>query len=543
MKTNILLLSLVATTLVTLPFEHFSFKDLGDGKAIAQNVKPIPKVAQATQEWNAGMRLLRVFDDRGNFLGIGIQLDVLNKPFTKYANVVYQLSVGKEGRWLDLYSSVGARLLPKAAGSLAPAIEIISIDEIANQLGTSVNALPELDLKARVLIKYDTRDLREQLIGLESIQAFGAIAQASTRELSNRQPVARPTQTPPAQVEIKPARPQTVTPPRPVPAVSPPAAKPPTVYPSNPNVDPSDAELGISGDIYPRQKSLFSFGSKPQAGMLLAQDPFPPEPAIDSNEIPPWVDPSTLNIKPHRGHFSLAILRGSKLGSISPSQVIARISLKSKRANGYLRERYLGDYLFSINQRATFVKGSNPEDRVVVRLFDLKNQLLGYTEFELLEDFATVNLILPSDASANGTLRTVYGLDVNQLGSIDRGTSVYDYYTQLVPSEQKLKDTTVRFLTDTRNINFDLFKVNGIPLPSIQPVFTNLFAEGANSLIKSPVKAFTLDLDPNMMVFPQQVVPLIPIASNRPTYEVITQILKYKDIALPPSEQSTIFSD
>jgi hypothetical protein len=257
MKTNISILFLAAITLALFPLEHFGFEYLKQGKAFAENVKTsdrgisnqIPIVAQASQEWNVGPRLFRVFDNNGNFLGIGIQLNVLNKPVTKYANVVYQLSVGKEGRWLDLYSSVGARLLPKTAGSLFAPVEIISINEIANQLGTSVNALPDLDLRAIALIKYDTRELREQSIAIESIQSYKTIPQASLGDLASQtQPTRVPT------VEIKPTRPlpQTVTPTRPTAPVTTPTVIPANRFPGNPNVDPADAELGISGDIAPR---------------------------------------------------------------------------------------------------------------------------------------------------------------------------------------------------------------------------------------------------------------------------------------------------
>ncbi|CAN1209364.1 hypothetical protein TUMEXPCC7403_04010 [Tumidithrix helvetica PCC 7403] len=257
---QVALLSLIATTLAIIPSDRLS---IGNAKAetthaIASGMRtnaipssPSP-VAQSSESWNAGVRLLRVFDDSGRFLGIGIQLDVLNKPATKYANVVYQLSVGREGRWVDLYSSTGARLLPRQAGGLTPPVEIISIDEIASQLGTSVNALPELELRAITLIKYDTRDLREQAIALEAIQPFRAIAQASMSQVSNRQVVEVRPQTS-TQIPVKPTRPLPTTAPV-VPSRPTPVVNPPSSYP-NPNANPGDAELGIPNDIYPNSKN------------------------------------------------------------------------------------------------------------------------------------------------------------------------------------------------------------------------------------------------------------------------------------------------
>ena len=52
---------------------------------------------------------------------------------------------------------------------------------------------------------------------------------------------------------------------------------------------------------------------------------------------------------PHRGHFSLAILQNQP----RLSQVIARISIRSKRSNGFLVERFVGDYRFTANTDQT----------------------------------------------------------------------------------------------------------------------------------------------------------------------------------------------
>ncbi|MEE3719637.1 hypothetical protein V2H45_23120 [Tumidithrix elongata RA019] len=248
---QVAMLALVATTVTIVSSDRFGIEN-ARAETTDTMLPSTVIVAQNSQAWNTGVRLLRVFDNSGRFLGIGIQLDVLNKPVTKYANVVYQLSVGREGRWVDLYSSTGARLLPKTAGSLTPPVEIVSIDEIASQLGTSTNALPDLDLRAVTLIKYDTRELREQVIAIEAIQPFRAIAQASMNEVSNRQILeVRPqtsTQTPSRSTRPLPSA-MPAVPSRPVPAVNPPSSSP------NPNVNSGDAELGIPNDIYPNRKN------------------------------------------------------------------------------------------------------------------------------------------------------------------------------------------------------------------------------------------------------------------------------------------------
>jgi hypothetical protein len=89
------------------------------------------------------------------------------------------------------------------------------------------------------------------------------------------------------------------------------------------------------------------------------------------------------------GEFSLAIWQPAA----NLSEVIARISVMSKDSN-FASERYIGDYRYQVNQRAKFVGGVNPGDRIVVRLYNYQNRLIGFTEFEVLPQRASVNIIL-----------------------------------------------------------------------------------------------------------------------------------------------------
>ncbi|NEQ27543.1 MAG: hypothetical protein F6K28_52780, partial [Microcoleus sp. SIO2G3] len=94
------------------------------------------------------------------------------------------------------------------------------------------------------------------------------------------------------------------------------------------------------------------------------------------------------NNDPNRGHFSLAVMQAQP----SYPNLIARVSLLTKRPDAFLQERFIGDFRYRMNQRAQFIRGLNPGNRIVVRLFTPQNQLIGYSEVELLPTFASINL-------------------------------------------------------------------------------------------------------------------------------------------------------
>ena len=237
---------------------------------------------------------------------------------------------------------------------------------------------------------------------------------------------------------------------------------------------------------------------------------------------------------PHRGHFSLAILQNQP----RLSQVIARISIKSKRSKGYLEERFVGDYRFNINQRATFIRGLNPGDRLIVRLFDLQNRPLGYSEVQLLKDFSTISLILPSDPSAYGTIRTVCGIDSQRVGKIDNNVKVYDYFTQ-IQSSTSIAQTVVRFLSTSQGIPTNLFNIVGLPQVPNQSTYTNAFTKGDQNLVDRAINAFTSDMPAVMQVLPGQLSSLIPINNSQSTFDVFRKIIEYKNLI--PNGIPTLF--
>jgi hypothetical protein len=268
--------------------------------------------------------------------------------------------------------------------------------------------------------------------------------------------------------------------------------------------------------------------------------------AQESSNPPTVIPPPGIELgspdyipNPHRGHFSLSILQDKSL----LSQVVARISIKSKRVNGFLDERFLGDYLYNPNQSASFVRGSNPDDRVVVRLFDLQNRPIGYTEFELLDNNAAVSLVLPSQPDRYGLLRTVVGIDSDRDGAIDRDSKVNDYFTQVnLSPDLKIAEATATFLDSAPKVNLNLFYATNLPSPARNSSYRRSFTTGSFALANQSVPIFKPWLSPAIIVLPGQIVDTIAIEPNiTDTFDITRQILKYNEIELNRSQSKTIF--
>lgn len=236
----------------------------------------------------------------------------------------------------------------------------------------------------------------------------------------------------------------------------------------------------------------------------------------------------------HKG-FSLAILQPS--GNLS--EVVARVSLKGKRNKGYLQERFLGDYKYKVKQKgkkAKFVKGIKPGDRIVVRLYDLQNRFLGYSEFECLSEHTVVNLILPTNPIQTQIVRTVYGASTKQEGMIDAGTTTYDYFTQV--SNQR-----VSFLNSSRAINVSQFQVQGLSAVSTNSVYPTSFKTGEFALLSQSFNVFSPGLPPVLKAGPGRLVQLIAVKEDSSSiYDVSQMMMSYREVGVASSIQ-TMFTD
>lgn len=203
------------------------------------------------------------------------------------------------------------------------------------------------------------------------------------------------------------------------------------------------------------------------------------------------------------GEFSLAIWQPAA----NLSEVIARISVMSKDSN-FASERYIGDYRYQVNQRAKFVGGVNPGDRVVVRLYNYQNRLIGFTEFEVLPQKSSVNIIFGNRPLVSRIVRTVYGTDMDENAAIDTGANAYDFYTNITgptPSQE-----TVVFLRNTQGIDKTWYQVAGLPIPPETGVFSS-----AIRVTEAPeIRVFPANVPATITAVPGSQKPIVNLAAN-----------------------------
>jgi len=221
-----------------------------------------------------------------------------------------------------------------------------------------------------------------------------------------------------------------------------------------------------------------------------------------------------------QGIFSLAVWQPS--GQLS--NVIARMSVKPRRDTGYAAERYIGDFRYKLKQRVKFTKGLNPGDRVMVRLYDTQNRLIGFSAFEALSENSVVNLILPARPNEVRVVRTVQGIDADEDGNIDAGTEVYDNFSQVSGTGNQQR---VTFLTNLSNIQTTGFQVEGLPAPSTTSVYTSSFSSGEYSVTRESMSLFSSDMPAVLSSVPGRLTPVTNVASS---YDISQLLAKYRDI-------------
>ncbi|MFN3361844.1 MAG: hypothetical protein ACK421_10525 [Pseudanabaenaceae cyanobacterium] len=228
----------------------------------------------------------------------------------------------------------------------------------------------------------------------------------------------------------------------------------------------------------------------------------------------------------NRGNFILTIhQRDPQL-----QEVIVRIAWQRKRNNAYLPERFVGDFLFPINQKAQFRRGIEPFERISIRLFDRENRFLGYTEWEGLDDNAAVSVILPSEPELYGTLRTVVGEDSNQDGVIDPDAFVYDFFSSVKTAADTPRERTeVIFVKDGQGINRSAFTIANLPPFPETPEFPDGFYEPLFSPLDRSTFPFRAGLEAPLLTVPGRVNPLVPVSPNgQSVFDLPKEILKYR---------------
>jgi len=134
------------------------------------------KGLQVREGWTTNLTLTRSPSERT----IVLQLDVLDKPATTYANAVYVLNAWRGDRWVQIYSSTGARLIKDSLGTRTLPPEVIPISKLKlGALGENVN-VSNLKLQAVVLLRYDVRGgQRDARVQFERVQDYKEISSRS----------------------------------------------------------------------------------------------------------------------------------------------------------------------------------------------------------------------------------------------------------------------------------------------------------------------------------------------------------------------------
>jgi hypothetical protein len=229
--------------------------------------------------------------------------------------------------------------------------------------------------------------------------------------------------------------------------------------------------------------------------------------------------------------FSLAIAQASK----KSKHVIARVSLKEGNQQGYVAERFLGDFRYKLHnkkQQANFIKGVKAGDRVVVRLFDKKGRFIGYSEFEVQTKNSLVTLIMGDQNESFGVVRTVQGIDADLDDRIDARSVTYDYFTQ-VTETQSWQSTQVAFFSSAQGISLSEFAIDGLPRPTSNCRLPNSFVRGQFSLVNQVFYAFGQNLAQAITSVPGQVVQVVDVSTvSTTTYEVTQLLTEYATVGV-----------
>jgi S-layer homology domain len=264
-------------------------------------------------------------------------------------------------------------------------------------------------------------------------------------------------------------------------------------------------------------------------GSILPATTVPPVTrATPTETLPPLLPrnriqtPLSETVPQGQGDFSLAIRQPA--GTLA--DVVARVSLKPRRGDGYGPEQFVGDFRYRSNQRARFQRGMNAGDRVVVRLYNFQNRLIGYSEFELLPENAAVNLILGNQPTQTRVVRTVYGVDADANGIIDTNQEVYDYFTQIsgtTPAQEQ-----VTFLDSPQQINLTWFQVVGLPVPPQTSVYPRSLSTG---VAIQAMRVFAPDLPAVLTAAPGREGRIVLLGPGNTSIYDVSQLLA---VAQPP---------
>ncbi|MEM7769586.1 MAG: hypothetical protein AAF327_03635 [Cyanobacteria bacterium P01_A01_bin.37] len=239
--------------------------------------------------------------------------------------------------------------------------------------------------------------------------------------------------------------------------------------------------------------------------------------------------------------FRTVILKAMRLrivqGQHSATPVIARLSLQQRASNQLQSEQFIGDFQTDVDQSIQLVDGLTPGDRLIVRLFDLEQQLIGYSAIEVQAQATDITLVL-SENREQGIVRTVYGRDANGDRTLSTDEIQYDYFTRISEVSRTYRRTEVQFLETTETVSVRDFTIAGLPEPSTNCIYPVSFRAGAFEVVNRTFGVIQSNIAEFFTTSPQILAQVVTVSAT-------TIIHIYQSIAIhtvepgePDSEQS-----
>jgi hypothetical protein len=125
--------------------------------------------------WRTSVHLARLSNTQ-----LVMQVDVQDKPVTRYANAVYSLYAYQNNQWVQVYTNTGARLIQNQRDRVVLAPEVIDWTKVSRESGIDIQAT---ELKAVVTLRYDSESGRDQRVEFEQRRQFSAIAQTTSTQI------------------------------------------------------------------------------------------------------------------------------------------------------------------------------------------------------------------------------------------------------------------------------------------------------------------------------------------------------------------------
>lgn len=145
--------------------------------------EPPIQISQRAAEWNGQLRVARLMNREQAITALVVQLEILDKPETTYANAIYQVYAQIDGRWEAVYTNTGARLVNASAGQITLQPEVVLLSDMQRLMDQEPD-WSQVELRTVVTVRYDLRDGQSnQQVEWEDRQRFEAIAVTTTPDL------------------------------------------------------------------------------------------------------------------------------------------------------------------------------------------------------------------------------------------------------------------------------------------------------------------------------------------------------------------------